>query len=117
MAEQKVFEEFALGCAARDCRGWRVVWADARPAWLEVCRSIHRSAPLRAICHQQVSPSRAFLFLSYRTRCFGPAVDDISCGRIFFGASMALARTNAAGSPARFRFLLDRCSGCLLFVL
>src|SRR5882672_9985420 len=117
MAQQEILEEFALGSAARDCRGRRVVRSDAGPAWLEVCRSIHRSASLRAICHQQVSSSRALLFLSYRAHCFGGALDDISRCRVFRLASLALARTNAPRSPARFRFLLDHCSSCLLFLL
>src|SRR2546422_11701184 len=117
MAEQDISEEFTLGRAARDCRGRRVVRTHARATWLDVYRSIHRSASLRAIYQQQVSPSRALLFLSYRVSCFGGAVDDISRGRVLCFTPMAVAWTAAARSPAGLRFLLDRRSSCFLFSL
>src|ERR1700682_6508472 len=97
MAVQAVREEFVLGSPAGPCCRNRVVRSDDFPPWLEIRRSVHCSASLRSLCHQQVPPPGANLFLHSRAGSPVSTVDDILSRGISGLASLALARRLASG--------------------
>src|SRR6266576_83850 len=94
-------EEFLLGVASLSGRRGHLVWPDDRKAWLDVHRSIHYPASLRALCNEQVSPSRTDLFLSAGADWSGVALDERSGRKLCFDATMELAWPVAGQSCAR----------------
>src|ERR1700682_169582 len=107
MAEQKPGQESLLGDPVRACGRRRLVWPDALSSRVEVHRSVHYSAPLRALRIEQVSPSSALLFLSRGARGPVPAMVSLSGGIISVVAAMALAKKPAARSLPGVYLLLD----------
>src|SRR5437016_1874149 len=113
MAEPKIRCEHFVGPAPGPRSCGHLVGPDDRASWLDLHRSIHNSALLRALCDEQISSFRTLLLLSSGARFDGFIVDGVlDCG-LCFGAPLGLAWCFATGSSARVRALLDRCSGDL----
>src|SRR5207244_2833856 len=116
MAAAKISGQPALGRAVGAGRRGCLVWSDDRAAWLDVCRSIYHSTSFCALCDEQVSPSRAVLFLFSSAGGARPAVDRAASGGVQLRARVELARRRAARSFARVYARLDCHAAGLLFV-
>src|SRR5713226_1287656 len=116
MAKSRIGYQPVLGSALNAGNRSRVVWPDDLATRLEVHRSIHNPTSLRAFCDEQVSPSRAFLFLPSGARLARLALDSSAGGGVYLSASMELARRRAARSGARVRARLDCRAGGFLFI-
>ena len=100
MAEQTFSIQPALGNSdRRRCRR-RLVRANDLPARLDVHRSIHRSASLRALRLEQVSSSATVLLLRAGRSGAGSAVDDGSDRHAHRVAALAMARNGSSRSAS-----------------
>src|SRR5437867_509493 len=116
MAAAKIRVQPVLGRAVGISRRGGLVWSDDRPSRLDVRRSIHHSTSLRALCDEQVSPSRAVLFLSSSAGGARSAVDRAALRGVSLWAHVELARRRAARSFACVYARLDCHAAGLLFV-